>query len=134
MGTNYYYHEPDANRCPHCGRCDEGSIIHIGKSSVGWCFSLHVTDEIRSLTDWTQKWTEGGRIVDEYGEELTPAAMLERITVRQSRPASDAAHERYEMKINHASPGPNGLWRHSLVGSCVAHGIGTWDLVEGEFS
>jgi len=35
---------------------------------------------------------------------------------------------------NSAAPGPNRLARHTIGYGCVAHGLGTWDLVEGEFS
>ena len=42
MGTNYYLHRPRTNECEHCGRADEAPPLHIGKSSSGWCFSLHV--------------------------------------------------------------------------------------------
>lgn len=50
MGTNYYLHtKPD---CECCGRGFEP--LHIGKSSGGWCFSLHVMpeDNINTLDDW----------------------------------------------------------------------------------
>ncbi len=55
MGTNYYLHEkPD---CECCGRPFEA--LHIGKSSSGWCFSLHVMPEdmINTLDDWRSKWS-----------------------------------------------------------------------------
>lgn len=50
MGTNYYL-RLKSEICPHCGRGDEG-LLHIGKSSAGWCFSLHVMNRIQSLDDW----------------------------------------------------------------------------------
>src|SRR5450631_1105933 len=37
MGTNYYLQLPG---CDHCNRA--GDRLHIGKSSGGWCFALHV--------------------------------------------------------------------------------------------
>ena len=133
MGTNYYHHEPDTNHCPHCGRCDKGKRIHIGKSSAGWCFTLHVTDEIQSLEDWKRKWDEGGRIDDEYGREQTPETMLKIITGRhlEGGPAFDSCtwHER-----EYAMPGPNNLLRFRIRDQCVGHGEGTWDLMEGSFS
>lgn len=40
MGTNYYLHSQDP--CEHCGR--SYPELHIGKSSAGWVFALHVGD------------------------------------------------------------------------------------------
>ena len=40
MGTNYYL-ETDA--CDKCGRGD--GPLHIGNSSAGWCFALHVGED-----------------------------------------------------------------------------------------
>lgn len=40
MGTNYYYYQ---DVCPHCGKPDKK--LHIGKSSGGWYFSLHIIPE-----------------------------------------------------------------------------------------
>lgn len=27
MGTNYYLHMPERDKCDHCGRADEGEVI-----------------------------------------------------------------------------------------------------------
>jgi hypothetical protein len=65
MGTNYFWRE---DPCSKCGRGDE---IHIGKSSAGWEFSFHGTDEIRSWKGWQDKLQSGGLIFDEYGREVS---------------------------------------------------------------
>lgn len=70
MGTNYYWTEEGGDR------------VHIGKSSVGWCFGLHVTDDIQSLDDWKVQWTRPGRIEDEYSKRLSSTEMLVIITER----------------------------------------------------
>ena len=75
MGTNYYL---QLNKCPTCGRYEE---IHIGKSSAGNAFSLHVTDEIRSIDDWIELFYRG-QIFNEYGDEISPEKMIFDITER----------------------------------------------------
>ena len=129
MGTNYYLH---SNACEHCGRGDEP--LHIGKSSDGWCFGLHVIPEegLNSLADWSQRWGMAGvQIRNEYGDVLTPESMLEAITQRSWGKTS--AH--FDYAENYACPGPNGLVRHRIDGQyCVGHGEGTWDLIPGYFS
>lgn len=106
MGTNYYLHR---NTCEHCGRSDER--IHIGKSSAGWCFSLHVIPgEIESLEDWEEAWPSG-IIKDEYDEIVSPEEMKKTITERDEFKA-----KRHEGRF------------------CAGHGDGPWDLVEGDFS
>lgn len=109
MGTNYYWSQPP---CAHCGRSDPR--IHIGKSSAGWAFSLHVypDDGINSLDDWEAKF-KSGQIHDEYGKRLMPDEMVERIAVRHH---------------------PRGLSRHPIDGRCIGHGPGPWDLIVGDFS
>lgn len=64
MGTNYYWRK---NICESCKRYEE---IHIGKSSFGWTFSFHGTDEIRSYKDWIKKLESEGEIYDEYDEKI----------------------------------------------------------------
>ena len=78
MGTNYYWH---GDTCEHCGR--SGEPIHIGKSSGGWAFALHVNDEIQSLDAWKKKWAEPhSKIMDEYGVIVTAKKMSEVIEDR----------------------------------------------------
>lgn len=117
MGTNYYYETAGTDPCPHCGRGDESEKLHIGKSSTGWAFSLHIVPErnINTLSDWQQIWASGGQIRDEYGESVSPEEMLARITKRSH---------------------PNGLRRHTggHGENFVRPGEPTYDLVEGEFS
>jgi len=117
MGTNFYLLR---DCCEHCGRPAER--IHIGKSSGGWMFGLHVKQyewetTPSNLEEWKELWSQpGNRILDEYGERLTPQEMFERITDRHWK-------------------GPGGLRRHEVDHHfCIAHGSGTWDLCVGEFS
>lgn len=113
MGTNYYYHEKPA--CRECGR--DHDARHIGKSSGGWCFSLHVErpgdDGPHDLKDWLALFkTPGSVIKDEYGVEISANDMVRVITRR--------------------SPD---LLRHTIGnGLCIGHGEGTWDYLVGEFS
>jgi hypothetical protein len=121
MGTNYYL---ETNICPHCGRFEE---LHIGKSSAGWCFALHVYPNkgITTLADWIPLFaTESIR--DEYGGKVSPTKLIDIITDRSwpgpIEPDSDTV------------PGPNNLLRHKLGSFCIGHGAGTYDYCIGDFS
>jgi hypothetical protein len=130
LGTNYYLHSPV---CEHCGRGDEP--LHIGKSSAGWCFTLHVIPdkEINTLEDWQREWSKPGKfILNEYDEAVPFEEMIDIITNRSSK--GPDAWTRRDYADNYAEPGPNGLVRHQLGRYCVGHGAGTWDLCPGEFS
>jgi len=115
MGTNYYLHtEPP---CECCGK-PRGEELHIGKSSGGWCFALHVVpeDSINTLDDWRALWTQpGSSIRNEYGEKVTREEMERVITQRRWRDG---------MPSRHVVDG----------GHCLGHGDGTWDYITGEFS
>ncbi len=82
MGTNYYLRYP---KCKHCGQRPKD--LHIGKSSAGWCFGLHVYPEDASLPqnsdDW-EKLFDTYQIFDEYGEEISVCGMMETILDRSS--------------------------------------------------
>ena len=145
MGTNYYWHR---DVCEHCNRSN--MKIHIGKSSGGWCFGLHVDPlghqwypsadganpalRICDLTDWKKLWKEPkSKILDEYGTELSPKEMLGVITKRKWKREKMRTDD--WLNSNYAVEGPNGLFRHRLDHKfCIAHGKGTWDLLIGEFS
>jgi hypothetical protein len=138
VGTNYYLHKDD--KCPCCGRSEEP--LHIGKSSGGWCFSLHVIpdDEINTLDDWRRLWSTTARIVDEDGEAVTVAAMEKIITQRNGifdwdeqswHGYSDEAHFHL---ANRSERGPNNLLRHTIGSHCIGHGDGTYDYITGWFS
>lgn len=131
MGTNFYF---KLKKCQHCERPAEE--IHIGKSSAGWCFHLHVIPEkgINDLDDW-KEWfnTKGSQIKDEYGRTITIEDMLSTITER-SFPRSPQNSRTFDYEQNNAVEGPFGLVRSKVGGTCIGHGSGTWDLITGEFS
>lgn len=140
MGTNYYLHE---NACPHCGRGDEP--LHIGKSSAGWVFALHVDQwqEIDSLEDWEARWARPGSVIkDEYGDVVSAEDMRRTITQRKwGKPIGEGhpvplGYRSWQdfFASNHAEPGPNNLLRGRISAHCTAHGDGTWDIHPGEFS
>lgn len=105
MGTNYYLHLKPP--CHACGREVE-EPLHIGKSSYGWAFALHVVPEqlIFDLPDWERLWALPGAVIrDEYGADIAPEEMKRVITERTH---------------------PDGLRRHEGYSATV--GSGTWDL------
>jgi hypothetical protein len=109
MGTNYYI-EPQ-EPCPHCKR--GYPEVHIGKSSAGWVFSLHVDDELDSWDKWLE-FLEGKVIRNEYGNAIPLANFIKTVTCRKHI---------------------HGLSRNDIDGShCVGHGEGTYDYIAGDFS
>lgn len=130
MGTNYYYHEKKPCEC--CGRAYD--LLHIGKSSGGWHFSLHVIPEkgINDLDDWKKLFEKGGIITDEYEGEIKPEIMLEIITQRMRENPVDWTKS--ELDRNHAENGLNNLVRAKVGEYCVKNGAGTWDCITGDFS
>lgn len=133
MGTNYYL-EPEPP-CEGCKRPFER--LHIGKSSGGWCFSLHVDPDagINDLPDWQDRWSRpNARIVNEYGDVVPAVEMLAIILSREGFAARDSVRSAQFLDENHAEPGPHGLLRHRIGRHCSGHGGGTYDLIPGEFS
>lgn len=139
MGTNYYW---NTNECPQCGRGDAPK--HIGKSSAGWVFALHVYPEegIADLDDWEEVWKGSGSIRDEYGTPLTVDEMRIVIMARacpekwEGPPPPIYANWEQFHAHNLSEPGPAGLLRTRLAADprCTKHGAGTWDCFTGEFS
>ncbi len=146
MGTNYYLTEKPPCEC--CGR--EYEQLHIGKSSAGWTFALHVADPDddcpvvpRDLLGWRELLGGPGAIKDEYGRELSSSQMIDVIANRgrKERPVSVFTLQPYGaskvafLRQNDAEWGPNNLLRRKIDGRhCIGHGSGTWDLVIGYFS
>jgi hypothetical protein len=130
MGTNYYLIEAV---CAHCKR--GSGRLHIGKSSAGWCFGLHVDQDegLGDLAAWRMRWSQpDAKIVDEYGRDVTAEEMEQTITRRSFK---GAGWDDTSLSTNHATRGPAGLARHQIDGRhCVGHGESTYDLLTGEFS
>lgn len=132
MGTNYYWKEVSA-KCECCGN-DPAREWHIGKSSVGWCFSLNTHPEkgLHSLDDWCEAWATGA-IRDEYHSPIPVKEMVSNIMDRTGRAGVYWGPD--DLKSNHAVMGPNHLLRHKIDGRhCISHGEGPYDLMRGEFS
>ncbi len=130
MGTNYYWFEK--RHCECCGRAF-GSR-HIGKSSAGWVFHVHVyPDEgINTLEDWGKLiGKEGSYIEDEYGRTVDPHDMIDCIV---DRTWNGNGWTEKSLRENGAELGPNGLARAKIGRYCVGHGEGTWDYHIGDFS
>ena len=136
MGTNYCI---QFDKCKACGYTHKS--YHIGKSSGGWVFGLHIDPEnnIRDLDD-VLNLCKLGTIVNEYDEIVSMEKLLDVIKNRSWEPVrvyQDAYYrnEKEFLRINHAVKGPNNLMRSKIDGQhCIGHGDGTWDLIIGEFS
>lgn len=154
MGTNFYLRK---DACATCGHMPEST--HLGKSSSGWCFGLHVYPEcgistLQDMVRWLkdelgylkQPVKEWPKIVDENGQVHTLGSFLEVVTKRQSARrigegwdgewwGSCYQSEEHFHKSNYSLRGPSGLLRHQVDGvHCIGNGEGTWDLIVGEFS
>lgn len=148
MGTNYYaYNTGIKTTCSCCGHESTMERVHIGKSSVGWVFSLHILPKngINTLADWLVVLTEiGVTIKDEYDREMSLNEFLPYIVERSGKPIdkslySEPAYGYYSweefLKRNHAEEGPNNLLRSKVDDfHCVGHGEGTWDYIIGDFN
>lgn len=130
MGMNYYLKDKWESNTPWM--LEEGAYLHIGKSSGGWAFALHVftletvngTLTLKSLDAWvryiqTVQGESPGRfvIVNEGGFELTLGELLKVIKGRTFK-GSPVLHAPID-----------GL-------HCVGQGEcgGTWDYIQGDFS
>lgn len=135
MGTNYY------------AKLEDDTELHIGKSSGGWCFSLHIYPKIGidDLPDWIDFLAANHyKIKNEYEEPVTLDELFGVITLRKGRhnfdePFPESNFCRYKSweefhNINYSEPGPNGLLRHQLGYGCVKQGSGTWDCIDRVFS
>lgn len=132
VGTNYYWYDK-----PPCEACKRPHpAIHIGKSSGGWYFLLHVDlhQGINSLDVWARLFTRpGSYIKTEYDDLVSVAEMMRTITERSWHGSFDWSEEK--LRANHAVKADHGLVRCELDNNhCIGHGEGTWDLITGEFS
>jgi len=107
---------------------------HLGVSSGGWCFALHVYPEegINTLDDWMCLLEKpGSGIFDEYHRLVRLNVMLLDIKDRWCPPV-ERGEEFYRTQFG--EPGPNGMIRHKIQeGRCIGHGPGPWDYFIGTF-
>jgi len=108
MGTNYYFSARPP--CPTCGRPHEQ--LHIGKSSFGWRFSLHVGrgdfDEVpTSWAGWIELFkTPGSVITDEYGRTVDVDTMVQVVTKRDDYKADGRLRRHHDqLCIGHPEDG-----------------------------
>lgn len=143
MGTNYYL---TTQACPTCG-VSKHNNLHIGKSSMGWTFALHVYPDpfhnINTIMDWVRLFACPTSIItDEYDRLIPGEEMLDIILNRHGEEVTNAGARLYGYHdINHyyerngAELGPNGLMRRRIDKShCIGHGSGTYDYCTGDFS
>lgn len=139
MGTNYYFVQ---NVCAHCQRGDER--LHIGKSSFGWVFALHVRSDRdfdhrypEDLEGWRKRWAQpDSYIVNEYGDLVHPSNMEQTVSGRTGKVGEPNPWSEHATRANYAEWDEKvGLFRTVPDGiHCVANGKGTWDLHIGDFS
>lgn len=74
MGTNYYV---KTNKKILQDGFLKNQILHIGKSSFGWYFSLHVIPQfdLNTFEDW-EKFLKDKTIRDEYGRKVSYDQMI----------------------------------------------------------
>jgi hypothetical protein len=133
MGTNYYLHTGDCKCCGH-----SGEVLHIGKSSAGWHFLLHVHPDkkIHDLADWEPKFNAGGVIMDEHGDVIEPKQMMDIIIGRSKTvswwevPQGWESWESFHL-ANQSERGLHGLIAHRYKAKRT---YGTYDITEIDFS
>lgn len=85
MGTNY---ELVNNYCIHCGR---GERIHLGKSSMGWVFTLQYNNgqyykNWEEMKIWLQSEHQKGNIIkDEYDNKKSLKDFIRLVETKQKR-------------------------------------------------
>lgn len=133
MGTNFYAHVDPCGECGHAA-----TVVHIGKSSRGWVFSLHVGgDAPEHLRGWTTFLKRKGVVIkDEYSRVVSLEDLLEIITKRAGRERGTTSSTSmgegafFDPYVGLWRVSPNGAWsnhRTPVMGK-------TYDLCRGEFS
>lgn len=132
MGTNWYLVKremvPDilagTLQLPYdhwtaASRTHGTGILHIGKSSGGWRFALHVMPKhgIHDFMDWMAmaidpEWV----VINEYCNIINYVELIRLVAYRQPMPQCELKY--HTIDLTH----------------CIGHGSGTWDLIAGEFS
>lgn len=130
MGTNYYVHkEPDLLDKLQGA---QPTILHLGKSSGGWCFAMHVQPELglRDFVSWMRYLRKGKvTIYDEYDCVVSFDEMVHIISKR-SFPRNQKIAE-IEPECYH----PGGCRRHGEDSyGRVKQGVGTYDYFNMDFS
>lgn len=122
---NYHYYDKLPEDFIH--------LLHIGKSSMGWHFSLCIYPElnINDLEDW-KKLFDNYEIEDEYGSIISKEEMITRIIERKG--INETMSEE-ELKTfcteNHCEVGLNGLFAHKTTQySDYVRTEGTYDLTK----
>jgi len=155
MGLNFYlvYNEKIDSICPCCEhKTTKDKELHLGKSSNGWTFALHVYPE-QGIHTWgdvlyeaLQATGKGGWIKDEYGTEVEIDMFVDIVTERSSHytiehniAIATAYNIWYKdvadfLRKKEAVAGPNNLLRPKIGNGCIGHGDGTYDYLVGEFS
>ena len=100
MGTNYYCStgrklEVECD-CGFTHIVDE--VLHIGKNSYGWKFTLHEIDEkgLVDYTTWLEVLKKSPRIWDEYNETVSLDEMKKTILKKGKRKLTKTEKERME--------------------------------------
>ena len=138
MGTNYYLKTKEIlnDRFARVLNINRPVIdeSHIGKSSCGWCFAVHVipNSKFNTWNNWKKYIRKNKKLViyDEYNRILT---FKELINIVENRHSNTTRPDAF-LHFNHATIGPNNMLRHELGLNCISHGSGTWDHLVGEFS
>lgn len=82
MGTNYYLTLAELAEVPHAELWEQPPPrLHIGKSSYGWTFGLHVYPKSKTRPKDLQEWralfsNSDFHIVDEYDRQISTREML----------------------------------------------------------
>ena len=163
MGTNYYWLRPNEAYEEHeISRLVQPKyeMVHIGRSSAGWCFKLHVYPngynglDINSWAQWKRLFKDLGDdliLVNEYYEKIDLDYLKTVVEDRSSsqdwetfdKELREGKYKFYRdiknldefLRRNSAIKGPNNLMRSKIDNRhCIGHADGPWDYMVGEFS
>lgn len=107
-------------------------LLHIGKSSCGWHFSLCIYPElgINNLSDWSELF-DLDEIINEYGETISKSEMVKCITERHRYQVDSKEEQTQFCRQNSAEPGLNNLYAHKNTERFPhTRTDGTYDLTE----
>lgn len=111
---------------------DFSHLLHIGKSSCGWHFSLCIYPElgINNLSDWSELF-DSNEIINEYGEIISKSEMIKCVTARHRNQADSKEEQARFCQQNSAEPGLNNLYAHKNTERFPhTRTEGTYDLTE----